>query len=133
MEVEEKRRNEKTADKEPLIKAGYKISHLANVNYFLLEFAFIIHEKDIFRLIAYDRKENYYIDRTYNTPGKAKAGFRRSYRSRFKFEKYFTYWTPFYQPVRSWINSRNDILRTVPLRPQKRHKKEVILNVAIAF
>lgn len=114
MELENRRRNGEIVDNVPILKAGRKVAHLANVNYFDLDFACIIDEENGFRLIVYDRTENYYLDRDYKTFHNAKSSFKRMYKSKFSFGEYFAFWTPFFRPVRAWINSRNRILESVP-------------------
>lgn len=123
--IERKRRQRQNSGTGNIFNAGYTVSHLANVNNFLLDFACIIDEDNSFRLVVYDRQENYYIDRYYKTPGIAKKRFRSMYAHKFTFGKYFTCWTPFYYPVKAWINSRNDILKSVPLKTKfKQHKND---------
>jgi len=114
MKLEEKRRDLETTESVNLIKAGPLVSHLVNVNYFLLDFACIIQEEDRYRLIVYDRQANYYLERNYKTLKSAKSAFKKMYKHKFSFGAYFAYWTPFFRPVRSWINSRNSILKSVP-------------------
>ena len=112
--LEERRRNGETFENVNIFKSWNNVSHLVNANYFLLDFACIIDEEDAFRLIVYDRKKNYYLDRNYKTWESAKNTFKEMFKDKYAFGTCFVYWTPFLRAVRSWINSRNNILKSVP-------------------
>lgn len=100
----------------PVLKQtpGNQIYFLENSPYFFMDFVFIIAEKYAFRLLVYDRRENYLVDKRYATVKGAKIAFLNLFGHKYYNEDPIAIWDPPYTPDEKWLQEKLAFIAGLP-------------------
>lgn len=101
---------------------GTRIYRLNNSFYFFLDFVIIIIGKNDFRLLAYDRSENFLVDKKYTTLSAAKIAFLKHFGYKYYSDNPISEWSDDYPPDKDWLD---EIERFVSSLPKKCKLKRV--------
>ena len=103
------------------------IYRLNNSFYYFLDFVIIIVEEDGFRLLAFDKGENFLVDRTYRTVTAAKISFLKYFGHKYYDENPVAEWSDAYPPDRDWLDGIESFVSSLPKKcKEKRMRGEKV-------